>query len=48
VASGSGAWQQVSVTSAAVDGSTSISIDVIVSLTTSQKAQVDDVVLRRT
>jgi hypothetical protein len=46
-ATGTGSWQQVSVTSAAADGSTSISIDVIVSLTSAQKAQVDDVVLRR-
>ncbi len=47
VATGTGAWQQLSVTSAPADGSTAISIDVIVSLTTSLKAQVDDVALRR-
>ena len=47
VATGTGAWQQLSVTSAPVDGSTAISIDVIVSLTTSLKALVDDIALRR-
>jgi hypothetical protein len=48
VATGTGAWQQVSVTGAPADGGTSISIDVLVSLTTSLRAHVDDVSLRRT
>ncbi len=40
---GTGAWQQVSVQSARASGGTSMSVDVLVSLTTSQRARVDDV-----
>jgi len=44
---GSGAWQQLAVQSAPAAGGTSISIDILVSLPTNLKAQVDDVSLRR-
>lgn len=44
---GTGAWQQVAVQSAPAAGSTSISIDILVSLPTNLKAQVDDVSLRK-
>ena len=43
-----GAWQQVTVASSPAAGGTSISIDVLASLGTSDRAQVDDVSLRRT
>ena len=44
---GTGAWQQLNVTSAPAAGGTSISVDVLVSLTTSLRAHVDDVSLKR-
>ncbi len=44
---GTGAWQQVAVNSAPAAGGTGISIDVLVSLPSSLRAQVDDVSLRR-
>ena len=47
VSTGTGAWQQLTVTSATTDAGSSLSLDVIVSLTKSQKAQVDDLTLRR-
>ncbi|MGH9225459.1 MAG: carbohydrate binding domain-containing protein [Acidimicrobiales bacterium] len=47
VSTGTGTWQQLSVTSAPTDAGGSLSLDVIVSLTTSQKAYVDDLSLRR-
>ena len=40
-------WQPLTVTSAAVAGGSSISVDVLASLTTSLRARVDDVSLRR-
>jgi hypothetical protein len=43
-----GAWQQLSVAPSPAAGGTSISIDVLASLGTSDRAQVDDVSLRRT
>lgn len=43
VATGTGAWQQVTVQSAPAAGATSMSIDLLFSLTTSQRAQIDDV-----
>ena len=45
---GDGGWRQLAVTSAAASGGTSLSVEVVVSLTTSAKAQVDDVSLKRT
>ena len=47
VVTGTGAWQGVCVGSAPAAGGTSISVDVIASLTSSQKAQIDDVSLKR-
>ncbi|HVE24998.1 MAG TPA: carbohydrate binding domain-containing protein [Sporichthya sp.] len=47
VATGTGSWQQLRVTSAPADGGTSISVDVIVSLTSTLRAQIDDISLRR-
>ncbi|MEA2685749.1 MAG: hypothetical protein QOE93_944 [Actinomycetota bacterium] len=47
VATGTGGWQQLTVTAAPAAGGTSVSVDILVSLTTSLKAQVDDVSLRR-
>lgn len=47
VATGTGTWQRLAVTSGATAGGSSVSVDVIASLTTSQLAQVDDVTLRR-
>jgi hypothetical protein len=44
---GTGAWQQVAVNSAPAAGGTGISVDVLVTLPSSLKAQVDDVSLRR-
>ena len=44
---GNGAWRQILVTSLATSGGTSLSVDVLVSLSTSTKAQVDDLSLRR-
>jgi hypothetical protein len=44
---GTGAWQQVAVNSAPAAGGTGISVDVLVTLPPSLKAQVDDVSLRR-
>ena len=46
VGTATGSWQQLTATATA-GGGTSISIDVLVSLTTSLRAQVDDVALRR-
>ncbi len=48
VATGTGAWQQLTVAAAPADGGTSMSVDILVSLTTALKAHVDDVSLRRT
>jgi hypothetical protein len=48
VVTATGAWQQVAVSSPPAAGGTSVSVDVLVALTTSLKAQVDDVILRRT
>jgi hypothetical protein len=47
VATGTGAWQQVSVESPPAAGGTSISLDVLVSLNSGIRAHVDDVCLRR-
>jgi len=47
VATGAGGWQQLTVASAPTAGGTSVSVDVLVSLATSTKAQVDDVTLKR-
>jgi hypothetical protein len=44
---GSGAWRQLLVTSGATAGDTSLSVQVLASLTTSSKARVDDVSLKR-
>ena len=44
---GNGAWQQLVVTCPATAGGTSLSVEVVASLTTSSKAYVDDVSLRR-
>jgi hypothetical protein len=46
-ATGTGAWQQLTVQGEPVAGGTSISVDVIVSLTSSLRAQIDDVGLRK-
>jgi hypothetical protein len=40
-----GSWRQLVVTSAATAGGASLTVDIVVSLTTSLKAQVDDVSL---
>jgi len=47
IATGTGGWQQLAVTSAPADGGNSISVDVLVSLPTSLRARVDDLALRR-
>jgi hypothetical protein len=44
---GNGSWRQLVVTSLATAGGTSLSVDVLVSLTTSGRANVDDVSLKR-
>jgi hypothetical protein len=44
---GDGSWRQLVVTSAAASGGTSLSLQIVVSLTTSSKAQVDDLSLKR-
>jgi hypothetical protein len=44
---GNGGWRQLAVTSARTSGGTSLSVEVIVSLTTASKADVDDVALTR-
>ena len=46
-ATGTGAWQQLSVTSAATSGGTSLCVEVTVSLPKNVKANVDDVSLKR-
>jgi hypothetical protein len=46
-ATGTGGWRQLVVASAAARGGTSLSVEVIVSLTASQRAHVDDVSLKR-
>jgi hypothetical protein len=46
-ATGSGSWQQLVLTSAATAGGTSLSVEILASLATGSKAQVDDVSLRR-
>jgi hypothetical protein len=46
-ATATGSWQQLHVTAPAAAGGSSISIDVLVSLPTNLRAQVDDVSLRR-
>ncbi len=43
---GSGGWRQLGVTSAAASGGTTLSVEVVVSLTRGSKAQVDDLSLR--
>ena len=47
VVTGTGSWQQVSVQSAPAAGGTSISLDVLVSLTSAMRARIDDVSLRK-
>ena len=47
VATGTGGWQQLTVKAAPAAGGTSVSVDILVSLTTSAMAQVDDVILKR-
>ena len=44
---GDGGWRQLVVTSATTAGGTSLSVEILASLTTSSKAQVDDVSLKR-
>ena len=44
---GDGGWRLVLVTSATTAGGTSLSVEILASLTTSSKAQVDDVSLKR-
>jgi hypothetical protein len=44
---GTGAWQQVTVNSPPAAGGTSVSVDVLVTLASNLRAQVDDVSLRR-
>jgi hypothetical protein len=44
---GNGGWRQLVVTSATANGGTSISLEILVSLTTSGKAYADDVSLKR-
>jgi hypothetical protein len=46
-ATGNGSWQLLEVTSAAATGGTSLSVEVVASLTASLKAQVDDVSLKQ-
>jgi hypothetical protein len=46
-ATGTGAWQQVVLTSAAASGGTSLSFEAVVSLVKGTTAQVDDVSLKR-
>jgi hypothetical protein len=48
VVAGTGTWQQVGVQSAPAAGGTSISLDVLVSMTSTMRARIDDVSLRRT
>jgi hypothetical protein len=48
LSTGTGAWQQLAVTSDPVAGGTSVSVDVVVSLPTTVRARVDDVALQRT
>jgi hypothetical protein len=43
---GDGGWRQLVVTSAATSGGTSLSVEIVASLTTSSKAHVDDVSLK--
>jgi hypothetical protein len=47
VMTGTGSWQQLTVQSAPAAGGTSISLDVLVSLTSTMRARIDDVSLRR-
>lgn len=48
VSTGTGAWQQLTVTSAPAAGGTSVSVDALVSLLpTNLRARLDDVALRR-
>ena len=44
---GNGAWRQLSLKTAAAYGGTSLGIEILASLATSQKAQVDDLSLKR-
>jgi carbohydrate binding protein with CBM4/9 domain len=44
---GDGSWRQLLVTSAPAAGGTALSVEIVVSLTTTTKAQVDDVSLKR-
>ena len=46
VVTGNGDWQHVTVQSPPASGGTSVSVDVLISLTTTQRAMVDDVCLR--
>jgi hypothetical protein len=45
--SGNGAWRLVVGTSAATAGSTTLSVEVVVSLARGSRAQVDDISLKR-
>ena len=47
VVTGTGRWQQVTVQSAPAAGGTSISLDVLASLTSTMRARIDDVCLRK-
>jgi hypothetical protein len=42
-----GGWRQLAVTSRPTDGGTSLSLEIVASLTRGAKAQVDDVSLKR-
>jgi hypothetical protein len=46
-ATGDGSWRQLTVKSAATTGGTSLSVEIVASLTTKLKARVDDVSLKR-
>jgi len=48
VGTGTGGWQQLEIAAAPASGGTSVSVDVLVSLTAGALAQVDDVSLKRT
>jgi hypothetical protein len=43
---GDGSWRQISVTTSAANGGTSLSVEIVVSLTKGVKAQIDDVSLQ--
>ena len=46
-ATGDGGWRQLVVTTAGASGGTALSVELVVSLSTTAKAQVDDLSLRR-